>query len=266
MHRPAQTTKTCHASFPLIVSSHHIPILCCHGPSTVRGEHSCRDSRPLGRYTHYQASFISWHSTSRAMWQLSATFANSQSCKKREILSPDPCNPMTIVNRCEFSQTVRETFSAPLAVAYYDVLYKAVSIFLLVCQQLHRIDSWPDRYFHLFVRQEACLAASFSIVFLSTDRAPPLVAPFSPRNPQDVVFQGVESLSYLSALCQASWLCPRTVSFRLLEFKNDATSNESCSHETLIHDSSIAKHSCLHFMIRFNSSLSLSSLLALHVP
>ena len=32
---------------------------------------------------------------SRATWQLSATFANSQSLKKREILSPGPRNPTT---------------------------------------------------------------------------------------------------------------------------------------------------------------------------
>ena len=43
-NRPAQSTKTCHASFSLIVSSHH-------NPSTVRGEHSCRDSGPLGSIT-----------------------------------------------------------------------------------------------------------------------------------------------------------------------------------------------------------------------
>ena len=80
------------ASFPLIVSSHHNPLLSCHGPSKVRGEHSCRDSRPLGSNTHCQASCISWHSMSRAMRQLKATTANSQSFKKREILSPTPYN------------------------------------------------------------------------------------------------------------------------------------------------------------------------------
>ena len=37
----------------------------------------------------------SWHSISNAIWQLRATFATSQSCRKREILSPDPCSPMT---------------------------------------------------------------------------------------------------------------------------------------------------------------------------
>ena len=40
-------------------------------------------------------SYNSWYSMSNAIWQLKATFATSQSCKKREILSPDPCNPMT---------------------------------------------------------------------------------------------------------------------------------------------------------------------------
>ena len=37
----------------------------------------------------------SWHNMSRAMWQLDATFATSQSCRKREILSPDPRSPVT---------------------------------------------------------------------------------------------------------------------------------------------------------------------------
>ena len=36
-----------------------------------------------------------FHTVSKAMWQLNATFANSQSCRKREILSPGPYNPMT---------------------------------------------------------------------------------------------------------------------------------------------------------------------------
>ena len=80
-NKPAQTTPTCHASFPLIVSSHHIPLLSSHGPSTVRGGGSCRDSRPLGIHTDYQASCTSWHSTSWAMWQPKATFASSQSSK-----------------------------------------------------------------------------------------------------------------------------------------------------------------------------------------
>ena len=37
----------------------------------------------------------SWHNMSRATWQLKATFATSQSCRKRAIVSPDPCSPMT---------------------------------------------------------------------------------------------------------------------------------------------------------------------------
>ena len=39
---------------------------------------------------NYQASRISWHNISRAMWQLNATLASPQSSKKREILSPSP--------------------------------------------------------------------------------------------------------------------------------------------------------------------------------
>ena len=41
------------------------------------------------------ASCISWHIVSRAIWQLKATFASSQSCRKREILPPSPHNPKT---------------------------------------------------------------------------------------------------------------------------------------------------------------------------
>ena len=40
-------------------------------------------------------SYNSWHSMSDAVWQLRATFATSQSCRKRAIASPDPCSPMT---------------------------------------------------------------------------------------------------------------------------------------------------------------------------
>ena len=40
-------------------------------------------------------SYISWHNMSRAIGQLNAIFAISQSCKQEETLSPDPCNPVT---------------------------------------------------------------------------------------------------------------------------------------------------------------------------
>ena len=36
-----------------------------------------------------------FHTVSKAMWQLNATFANSQSCRKRKILSPGQYKPMT---------------------------------------------------------------------------------------------------------------------------------------------------------------------------
>ena len=37
----------------------------------------------------------SWPSMSGAIWQLKATFATSQSCRKRAIVLSDPCSPMT---------------------------------------------------------------------------------------------------------------------------------------------------------------------------
>ena len=37
----------------------------------------------------------SWHNMSRAIWQLKATLATFQSCRKRAIVLPDPCSPMT---------------------------------------------------------------------------------------------------------------------------------------------------------------------------
>ena len=43
----------------------------------------------------------------------------------------------------KFSQTLRETFPAPLTEVRHDVLYGAVSIFLLVRQQLQRINQIP---------------------------------------------------------------------------------------------------------------------------
>ena len=87
-YRPAQSSKTCalpfHLLFPLTTTL------------SARREHSCRDCRPpWQRQPSYRASCISWHSMSRAMWQLKATFANYQSFKKRESLSPSPYNPMT---------------------------------------------------------------------------------------------------------------------------------------------------------------------------
>ena len=42
-----------HLLFPLT-----IPFLSCHGSSTVRGEHSCRDSRPLGEHTPHPQGLI----------------------------------------------------------------------------------------------------------------------------------------------------------------------------------------------------------------
>ena len=94
---PAKITqKGSPLTFLLLHFSHHNPLLCCHRPSTVREGISCRDSRILWQHQpNYRASCNSWRNTSRAMWQLHATLASSQSSKKREILPPGPYNPMT---------------------------------------------------------------------------------------------------------------------------------------------------------------------------
>ena len=52
---PRLYTLPFHLMFPLTTSLS----FAVTRPSTVRGEHSCRDSRPLGSHTHCQASFIS---------------------------------------------------------------------------------------------------------------------------------------------------------------------------------------------------------------
>ena len=102
-----------------------------------------------------------------------------------------------IVNLYEFSQTFRETFSAPLTQVCHEVLYEAESIFLLTCQQLQRFDQICAHALRYCMRLEdlglidtfTCLHTTkkpvwlLPILFLSTDRAPPIVAPFSPRRP-----------------------------------------------------------------------------------
>ena len=60
-----------------------------------------------------QVSCISWHSRSRAMWQLSATFANSQSCRKREILSPGPCTCNASCSCCLYETRWKTHFRLP---------------------------------------------------------------------------------------------------------------------------------------------------------
>ena len=50
----------------------------------------CSDNGPLWqRQPSHQAWCISWHIISRAMWQLKATLAGSQSCRKRDTFSPE---------------------------------------------------------------------------------------------------------------------------------------------------------------------------------
>ena len=66
---PLKPPRPAALPFRLIVSSHHIPLLSCHGPSTVRGEHSCRDS--LGSITpppglmHFLAQHVQGHAAAQ---------------------------------------------------------------------------------------------------------------------------------------------------------------------------------------------------------
>ena len=74
--RPAQTSKTCHTSLLISICSHHIP-----SPLIVTARRASWQQQPC-----YQASCISWHNMSRAMWQLKATLANSQSSQEERNL------------------------------------------------------------------------------------------------------------------------------------------------------------------------------------
>ena len=94
-NRPAQTSKDLsHVPSSFILSP--LPSLFfLHSPSTVREGIPCRDSRPLCRSnpTTRPRAFPATTSPGPRV-QLKA-FANSQSFKKREVMSPGPYNPMT---------------------------------------------------------------------------------------------------------------------------------------------------------------------------
>ena len=47
-NRPAQSSNACHTFLLTSISSHHIPLLHRHRPSTVRERLSCCDKEPLG--------------------------------------------------------------------------------------------------------------------------------------------------------------------------------------------------------------------------
>ena len=84
------------ASFlvPSVLSPHSAPH--CHSPSTVRAwlSHTVTVGFSAAA-TNYHTSCISWHNISRAVCQLKATLARSES-RKREIFSPDHFCPITI--------------------------------------------------------------------------------------------------------------------------------------------------------------------------
>ena len=80
---PSFTTSACHFNF-----SHHTPLLYFYSPSGVREKLSlsCQQASRAISPSH-QASYISWYNTSRAMWQLEATLASSQSSRKGHLFA-----------------------------------------------------------------------------------------------------------------------------------------------------------------------------------
>ena len=105
-----------------------------------------------------------------------------------------------VVNLYEIPQPI--ALPAPLTEFRHDVLYEAVSIFFLVRHQLQSINQISAKALRYCMRSEDLgLINTFTclhhqkpvwlppVVFLSTDRAPPFVTPFSPRDPPNVVFQ-----------------------------------------------------------------------------
>ena len=109
-----------------------------------------------------------------------------------------------VVNPNEISQPMREALTAPLTEARHDVLYEAVSIFLLVRQQLQRINQIPAEALRYCMRIEdfglvdtsTCLydlkqpVWLLPVVLFSTNRAPPIIM-LSSRDPPNVVFQRI---------------------------------------------------------------------------
>ena len=95
-----------------------------------------------------------------------------------------------IVNLFEVSQSLRETFPAPLTEVRHDVLFQVASIVLLVRQQLQRvvqISAQALRYCMRFedlgmVNTLTCLHHQepvwcHSNIFFSTDSEPPAAVP-----------------------------------------------------------------------------------------
>ena len=79
-------------------------------PSTVREQlsHSVTVCFSGSSNPSYQASLISWHNISIAMWQLQATLASSQSSRRREIFFAAPVLPRNMHNKA-FIVCVRTT-------------------------------------------------------------------------------------------------------------------------------------------------------------
>ena len=119
-----------------------------------------------------------------------------------------------IIHPDEFTQAVRETFSAHLTEVRYNVPQQTVSILLLVRQQFQLIDQICAQALRYRMRfEDLCLLKTFSclynhepvrllpMVLLSTNCAPPICIS-SPRDPPNVVSQGKVVATSRRALTQ----------------------------------------------------------------
>ena len=98
-----------------------------------------------------------------------------------------------VVNLCEFSQPMHEALPAPLTEVRHDVLNEAVSIFLLVRQQLQRVNQISAKTLRyctcfedlgLFFLSPVCTTKSLFGCFQSN-----FLTNGAPRDPPNVVFQ-----------------------------------------------------------------------------
>ena len=157
------------------------------------------------------------------IWATFSSFRPSYSEFSHALAQVSNLKGALVINLYEIPQPIREALRAPLTEVLHDVLYEAVSIFLLVRQQrqgINQISTKALRYCMRFVdlglvNTFACLHNQepvwlLPVIFFSTDCAPPIVAPFSSRNPPNVVFQWetvttLAQLRHRSASLSSRW-------------------------------------------------------------
>ena len=105
---PLRLQRTCRTFLLTSVFSHHIPLLNCHSPSTVRERLVLLSDSELSQ----RASLIFWQRRSMAMWQLKGTRPSSQSSRKSATTSLDQPCPMTSMARhsllCSYTSEPKE--------------------------------------------------------------------------------------------------------------------------------------------------------------